>query len=283
MGWLRDRRGHGELRLRLARRAERRASWLDGQLWARRRAAWRSHWRLWVQCAVGYGVLVAAIAVLEAGHPQARAALLGAVGVAAIGTLLLGLALVDGSLLARLGRVAEESVGDELRAAAGVYGVISNLPFDSSDVDHVVLAHAGVLAVEVKQVHGLRRALPPDRLAGMVEQARAGARRTAAVLRQSGAPVPVWPVLVLTGAGAPDLPGGRRVVDGVTVVACRDSEHWLPRLAAGTRLDPGTARRAADVLLGFRTRRWHHDRRHQQQSSAGDAERGQTVHGAPHG
>lgn len=249
MGWLRDRRGHGELRLRLDRRTERRAAWLDRQLRARRRAVWRTHSRLWVEWAAGFGLLLASLALLESGHPQARAALLGAVATAAAATLGFGLMLVDGSLLARLGRMAEESVGDELRGAAGVYGVVSNLPFELSDVDHVVLARAGALAVEVKQVHGLRRDLPQPRLAGMLEQTRTGARRAAAVLRQSGVPVEVWPVLVLTGAGAPDLPGGpprcrgrhRRRVAGQRGLA---AEARRPQAARPGHRPPGRRRPA---------------------------------------
>jgi len=164
---VRDRRGHGLLRLRLDRRAERRATWLDRQLRARRRTAWRSHHRLWVSLLACYGLLMVGLAVLEAGHPVARAAMLGALGTAAAGTLIFGLVLVDGTLLARLGRMTEEAVGDELRGTPGVYGVVSNLPFACSDVDHVVLAPAGVLAVEVKQIHGLRRGVSPARWAGM--------------------------------------------------------------------------------------------------------------------
>jgi len=259
MGWVRDRRGHGELRLPLDRRGERRATWLDRQLRARRRAAWRSHRRLWTLLLASFGLLMVGLAVLEAGHPVARAAMLGVVGTAAAGSLLFGLVLADGTLLARLGRMTEEAVGDELRGTPGVFGVVSNLPFACSDVDHVVLAPAGVLAVEVKQIHGLRRGVSDARWAGMLEQARTGARRTTALLRQHGLDLQAWPVLVVAGAGAPELPGGRQVIDGVTVVMWRDSDSWRPRLAARQHLDVATASRAADALLSYRTRRWQHD------------------------
>lgn len=267
--WLRDRCGYGELRLRLRRRQERRAGWLDGQLRERRRAVWRSHLRLWMSWAFGYGLLLAGVWFALPNHREERAALLGAVATAAAGTLLFALMLVDGTLLARLGRLAEEGVGDELRTADGVYGVVSNLPFDSADVDHIVLARAGVLAVEVKQIHGLFRFIPKPRLAGMLDQARTGARRTSALLRQHGVPVSAWPVLVLAGAGAPDLPGGRQVIDGVTVVVRRHSKQWLPRLQDGERLDRDTARKAADALLSYRARRWEHERGRQRAAEVG--------------
>jgi len=104
------------------------------------------------------------------------------------------------------------------------------------------------LAVEVKQIHGLRRGVSDARWAGMLEQARTGARRTTALLRQHGLDVQAWPVLVV--AGAPELLGGRQVFDGVTVVMWRDIDSWRPRLAARQHLDVATAGRAADALLG---------------------------------
>lgn len=256
---MRDRRGHGELRLPLQRRRERRATWLDRQLRVRRRAVWRSHRRLWLQLVAVYGSLMAVLAVVEAGHPVFRAALLGCLGTAAAGTLLFGLVLVDGTLLARLGRLTEEAVGDELRGTPGVYGVVSNLPFDRADVDHVVLAPVGVLAVEVKEIHGLYRGVSAARWNGMLEQARTGARRTTALLHQHGLALETWPVLVVAGAGAPELPGGRQVIDGVTVLMWRDSAAWRTRLTARSTLDLDTACQAADALLGYRTRRWQHD------------------------
>jgi len=43
------------------------------------------------------GLLMVGLAVLEAGHPVARAAMLGVVGTAAAGSLLFGLVLADGT------------------------------------------------------------------------------------------------------------------------------------------------------------------------------------------
>ncbi len=84
----------------------------------------------------------------------------------------------------------------------------------------------------------------------MLGQARTGARRTTALLHQHGLDVQAWPVLVVAGAGAPELLGGRQVFDGVTVVMWRDIDSWRPRLAARQHLDVATAGRAADALLG---------------------------------
>ncbi|MBF5082142.1 nuclease-related domain-containing protein [Quadrisphaera sp. INWT6] len=60
------------------------------------------------------------------------------------------LSLLDGSVLRRIGRNVEADVGDELRRARGVFGVVSSLMFENTDVDHVVLALDGVWVVEVK-------------------------------------------------------------------------------------------------------------------------------------
>jgi len=66
------------------------------------------------------------LAVLEAGHPVARAAMLGVAGPAAAGSLLFGLVLVDSDLA---GSAGPDDRGSRRRRAArrpGVYGAVSN-------------------------------------------------------------------------------------------------------------------------------------------------------------
>src|SRR4051812_21229279 len=110
MRWLRDRRGYGELRLRVHRRRARREAWLDRRLRARRRQLLRTL-RSSAPLIVGLWLLVAASTFVC--PPLTRAFLLGAwTAIAALGGWLL-LALADGSLLARLARRLEEQVGDE--------------------------------------------------------------------------------------------------------------------------------------------------------------------------
>lgn len=250
MGWWRDRRGYGQLRLPLNRRAARRGTWLGRDLRARRRELLRSFWR-------PLGAIVAAFVAGSApavlflyAHARLQGLVIGALlGAGTVGLVFL-LALVDGTLLARIGRWHETNVGDDLRLAPGVYGVLSNVPFHRFDVDHVVLAPTGCWAVEVKSLLGRRE--PLDRTWGLpakIEHADRGAREVRDFLRRAGIDIPVKPLLVLAGPGAPNLPGTGVVRDGVRVFAYRDSRAWLPPFAATGAVDLPSARRAADALL----------------------------------
>jgi len=77
------------------------------------------------------------------------------------------------------------------------------------------------------------------------------------LLRSGGVDLPVLPLLVLAGPGAPDLGGELVPAGAVRIAAFRDSDRWLPTLAGSspTRLDLGTARVAADTLLAFQDKR----------------------------
>lgn len=261
MGWIRDRRGYGELRLRLRRRQARAGSWLSGELRRRRQQVLRRHWRLVAGWLASWAGLAFLLAVLAHGRPWLQGAVVGAYATLAVGGLWLGLMMLDGSMLARLGRDTEEQVGDELRRAPSSYGVISGLRFERHDVDHVLLSRSGVMAVEVKYLSGQRRSLRnTPRLADHVAQTVDGAARTRRLLRSRGVDVPVAPLLVLAGPGAPDL-DGRVITEGsAQIAAFRDSDHWLATLATRSpRLNLPTARAAADTLLGFQDQRRQHE------------------------
>lgn len=179
-------------------------------------------------------------------------AYLGAVTV----LLLVLLAIADGSLLPRLGRALEDEVGMELRKAPGVSAVVSGVSFAHRDIDHVVLARAGCFAVEVKATFGRRRRLHevPD-LSGKLAQARDGARQIERLLVSCGVPLPVTPVLILTGSGTPELTVAERH-DDVLVVALRDGHTWRQQLAGlDPTLDEATAEVAAAALLAYRNQR----------------------------
>ncbi len=148
--------------------------------------------------------------------------------------------------------------------------MVSTLAFDHFDVDHVVLARCGVLAVEVKFLTNPHRPSPErevdplddvPELPGMLAQARRGAHTVGLLLRSRHVPVPVRPLLILAGPGSPDLRGTVRLLDGVAVVAWRDIDTWSARLAAASgALDELTARAAADALLAFHGERRSRDR-----------------------
>lgn len=141
--------------------------------------------------------------------------------------------------------------------------VLSNVPFQQVDVDHVVLTPTGCYAVEVKSLLGHREPLDTTwGLAGKTRQTADGARKIRLLLHSKKIDIPVLPLLVLAGPGAPDLPGTGVDRDGVRIVAYRETSTWLPRIAAQPatpNLDIDTARRAADALQTFTAQRHHHD------------------------
>lgn len=122
MDWWRDRRGYGQLRLPVARRAMRRNTWLGRELRTRRRTSLRSFWRPLTSIAAAFTAGATPLVLVLHDHARAQAAVVGLlIGTGAVGLVFLR-ALTDGSLLARLGRWHETNVGDDLRRARGVYG-----------------------------------------------------------------------------------------------------------------------------------------------------------------
>jgi Nuclease-related domain len=170
------------------------------------------------------------------------------------------LAIADGSLLPRLGRALEDEVGIELQKASGVFAVVSGVSFAHRDVDHVLLARAGCFAVEVKATFGRRRGLVelPD-LAGKLAQARDGARQIERLLASRGVPLPVTPVLILTGSGAPHMTLAERH-DDVLVVPLNHGHAWRSQLdGLDPTLDEATAQVAASELLAYRSQRTEYE------------------------
>jgi hypothetical protein len=184
---------------------------------------------------------------------------LGAVAV----LLLVLLAIADGSLLARLGRAHEDDVGTELLKVPGVFSVVSGVSFAYRDVDHVVLGYGGCFAVEVKATFGRRGRLSdlPD-LQGKLGQTRDGARQIQRLLASRGVAVPVTPMLILAGSGAPELTVAERH-DDVLVVTSRGPQTWRPLIAGREQtLDEATAARAAAELLAYRSERTEYELTH---------------------
>ena len=221
-----------------------------------------SRWRELAKIVGAFTVAAASLAFTVRSIPSLQAAVIGAFVGAIIVAGVSFLAVADGSLLARLGRMLEGDVGDELRRTRGVFGVISGVSFEGFDVDHVVLARKGCYAVEVKGLFGRRQRLDDTyELAAKTSQARRGAEKVQRLLRSRGVDLTVMPVLVLAGPGAPRMHGVTHV-DGVLVAAFRDSDDWRPRMAApGGAVNIITARRAAEELLAFGRERAAHERR----------------------
>jgi hypothetical protein len=248
----------------LSRRAERRATWLHGHLRTRRLAALRAHRTTLAGWSAVWGALVAASVLVDWHHPQWRAFMVGAMLVGFAESTWIGLTFFDGSLAARYGRFIEEMVGDGLRTAAGVWAVVSNVPFEHFDVDHLVIARRGVFAVEVKTIQGSRAAELDDLrdVPSMLAQAQRAAHDVRALLRSEKVHRAVRPVLVLVGSAVPTLPPLGQACNGVIVVAWRDNAAWLHRLGDRDDIDEAVARAAHRVVAGFRARRWAHNATH---------------------
>jgi len=260
VGFIRDPRRYGELRLPVNRRRHQRVSWLDDHLRNRRTKLLRDRWR-------DLAVLVLALCVATAGFVIAvrdSPLLIGfALGVflsAIIGGGYVFLSVVDGSLHARLGRRVEYETGMDIRRIPGTYGVVSDVSFEHVNVDHVVLTPHGCLAVEVKSSFSRRQELAKvTDLTGKVAQARDGAIRVQRLLRSRGVDVRVRPVLLFTGPGAPYMQPAVQHGD-VTVTAFANPSAWLQDVVvAGEPLDLETARRVAIELMAYREERTRYE------------------------
>jgi hypothetical protein len=171
------------------------------------------------------------------------------------------------------GRFAEQWSLDGLRKVRG-WGVVDNLPFEREDVDHVVVAPSAVLAVETKY-HGLAfpgTAVEVSRHRRDLDAAERAAHKIRLFLRAEklrDAAV-VVPVLIVWGPGAPELPSGHRIDDGVHVIDGNHPELWMhlfnaPRLTPAVRRDLFTrftryaatrAKHDAHVLPSLRSEMW---------------------------
>jgi hypothetical protein len=185
--------------------------------------------------ALVFVALLALFLVLYRHHPVVEGFYIGLTLTCVVGAFFFGLFLLEGSLVARVARLYESLVSDELKGAPGVYHVVRNVEFDNFDVDYVVIAPAGVFAFEVKTMNFIKPKLELDELARTQwsDQARRAARRIHFLLRSKGLDIDVRPAVALIGPGVPkDLPAYERL-DGVRWVTLRDSTAWSKRLGKG--------------------------------------------------
>jgi hypothetical protein len=108
--------------------------------------------------------------------------------------------------------------------------IINNLIFTDGDLDHLVIAPCGVLAVETKYRY---RQSDPRRLVQQrrrdLEAAQRAGRKTRSLLRshQVRQDATVTPILIVWGPGSPDLPAGYRLTsDDVYVLDGNHPQLW---------------------------------------------------------
>jgi Nuclease-related domain len=171
------------------------------------------------------------------------------------------------------GRFAEQWSLDGLRKVRG-WHVTDNVPFEREDVDHVVVAPSAVLAVETKYHSRAYPGTPAEteRHQRDLNSADRAAHKIRLLLRAEKLrdAADVVPVLIVWGPGAPRLPDGHRLENGVRLVDGDHPELWMhlfnaPLLAPDTRRDlharfqkfgAKRSRHDAQVLPSLRGEMW---------------------------
>jgi hypothetical protein len=133
----------------------------------------------------------------------------------------------SGARSAFVGAVGEDWSADALKGLSRRWVRVDSVPFGTSfDVDHVLISDAGVFAVETKFTAS-EWSLSSPPLRNAMSDARWTSRKLKLLLDSAGRPA-VTPVLIVWGPGAPALPGGSAVVDGVVVCRGSSAKEWRP-------------------------------------------------------
>lgn len=120
----------------------------------------------------------------------------------------------SGARSAYVGAVGEEWSADALKGLSKRWACI----------DHTLLSDAGVFAVETKFTAS-EWSLSSPPLHEAMRDARWSARKVKLLLDQVGRPS-VTPVLIVWGPGAPALPGGSAILDGVVICRGSSAKEW---------------------------------------------------------
>lgn len=227
-----------------------------------RRRLWRSFWvflrdaKQVVAIFVGAEVFLIAGSLLTEPSRFLQGLLIGSGTVAIASAFGLVFLISSGSMLTLAGAWAEDFANDQIKRAVKrghVWGGVANIEVGGFDVDHLVVAPGGVLAIETK-AHS--RGLDRSRAKADLAQARDAARKASSILRSKDIDMPqeVRPVLAIWGSRATaTLPQGGRLVDGVHVVAVADLGDWLGSYATG-KVGIDYASTLLDRLKRFRDR-----------------------------
>jgi len=225
----------------------------------------RSFGRRWRSYVGVVAVTGAAFAVLGlAPVPQLGTGYMGFVLGGAV--MLVALCVVGMNSPRQDGHLSGQWSIDGLRKMRG-WKVIDDLPFRNMKVDHVIVAPAGVLAVETRcHPRGGHSADTMEQDRRDLDAARRAARKVRLFLDSAASPrdAKVTPVLLVWGPGAPELPGGHRLQDGVYLLDGNYPRLWMhlfnaPRLSIGARdslseMFHGYVREQAAIESGRRPR-----------------------------
>lgn len=163
-------------------------------------------------------------------------------------------AISTGGLAQLLGVMAEGFTREEVEAAAkeqSVWSAVHNLELNSGDLDHLILAPAGCLAIETKY-YGSR--FSADLVGEHARQTQRIATRAKGFMNTVGRPdVPVRAAaLVVWGRMAPK---GISERDGVAIVNGTELRAWLGRYRTGP-LGEDIAERVRQDLERYAANRW---------------------------
>jgi hypothetical protein len=176
---------------------------------------------------------------------------------ALIASFLLLFLMHTGALNQIAGAYGESRTQDELEKArrrGSVWGAVHNVELPDGDIDSIVFAPGGVLAIETKWQ---MRSLDRHWLERDVAQAQRGADKTRLVLRSKNVDVgvhDVTPLLVIWGKASADVAEGGENVRGVHVLDGNELQSWLTRVADGP-LSQTTATLACNALTRFAEQR----------------------------
>jgi len=203
---------------------------------------------------IATGLLLTGALWLAGAHGSPFAFLLGA-DVALLGC---GVAYTvieqSGARAPLIGAIGEGWSADALSRLGARWTRIDSVPFGSTvDIDHVLLSPAGVFVVETKFT-GNEWSLSHPALLRAVSDARWRARKIEFLVGRAGRPR-TTPVLVVWGPGAPVIPGGYEMVEGVLVCRGGDAAQWrsyfdeLPPTLAPERVNE-----MVDIILDHTSR-----------------------------
>ena len=140
--------------------------------------------------------------------------------------------------------VGRGRTGDPLLGLGPYWTRIDRVPFGSTvDVEHVLLSTTGVFVVATEST------VAECSLAHAISELRWRSRKIAFLLDRAGRP-PLTPVLIVGGPGAPAIPGGYEMVDGVLVCRRADADRWLAHFdARPSTLDSRQINEAVSLLV----------------------------------
>ena len=157
---------------------------------------------------------------------------------------------------ATMGEWGESFTRELLARREFAWAVVDDVPLEHRNVDHVAISPRAVLAIETKFLGAGRQWSADGYGQAALDGARSSARSVRSILRSRGiTDLPVEPVLMLWGPGAPRFQGGWVSVDDVQVVqgssAVNQWRHYNSRGEISTSL----ALAAQDSLLRHRDMR----------------------------